>query len=351
MMRRALHTATLLVLGVLSAACHFRPLEDPSNVSYVRVYVDERDLLNVKEGFYNPAFAHPLYKRPEIMHVSLFDPATGALVTDRYLRNHGEDERGFYFDGYVVVNPGTYHLAVYNFGTESTVVDGEYNWQDLSASTHLVSTSLTALYSKDGETRAVDGPVRYDADLLFVASEQEVTVHSHQHADTLRQADGTPWFTASSVVKDYYLQIGVKGAQYIRTSVGILGGMASSVKLSSKAYLDAAPTSLFMEMNTGAYPEEDRQCLYATFGTFGRLDTQENQLQLSFELVTTYGSTFEVSLEIYPEFLKPDAVNHRWLIIDKVITIPDPPDGGEGAGGGLAPSVEDWGNVESEIII
>lgn len=363
-MRKFAHIAILLLAAT---ACEFRPLQDPSNVSYVRVYLDETDLLNVKEGFYNPAFLHPEYKRPEILRIGLFDAKTGDLATERYLRNQGDDERGHFYDGYVIVNPGTYSLRAYNFGTESTLVGNEYNWKTMFAYTNEISQALSTRYqnvnaratdgSESAEERALEHQsIRYDADILFVADASSLTVPGHYGVDTLRNAAGEPWFTASSVVDHYYLQIGVIGSQYISSSVALLSGMASELPLATRDLYSADPATLYFDLYSGAYPDgyypgvTDYHCIYGTFGTFGRWDTENNYLQVAFEFVTTYGQNYEVTIDIAPEFLKENAVKHRWLLIDKMITIPDPPDTG-GGGGGLAPSVVDWGDVHSEIYI
>lgn len=354
-MRKFAHIAFVLLAA---SACEFRPLQDPGNVSYVRVYLDESNLLNVKEGFYNEAFQHPEYKRPEILRVGLFDTNTGALSAERYLRSQGDDERGHYYDGYIVVNPGQYHFAAYNFGTESTVMAGEYDWNALRATTNPVSPELVTRYKSairatDGskaaeEVRSLDNEViRYDADVLFASRSQGLTVSPHSGLDTLRSQTGEPWFTASSVVEDYYIQIGIIGSEYVSSTIAILGGMASEVPLSTLDARHSEPTALYYEMHSGV---NDHPCIYSTFGTFGRHEGCTNNLLLSFEFTTTYGQAYEVTLDITDEFLKENAILHRWLILDQVITIPEPPHGEEGSGG-LAPRVDDWGDVYSDIFI
>ena len=363
MTRRFLHIVlTLLVVS----ACNFHELSDPSNVSYVRVYLGDTKISNWNEGVFNPEFVKPDYKLPEIIRVGLFDKETGALVAERYLRNQGDDERGHYYDGYIVAAPGTYLLRAYNFGTESTLVGNEYNWYDMYAYTNVVSEAITTRFK--GGTRVTDGseaasqsrspgePIRWDADPLFVSNGMEVTVKFHAGLDTLRNADGSAWFVADNIVETYFLQVGVSGVQYISASAALLTGMASSVNLATMDFLSSEPTTLYLEMQSGSYPDgvykglNDYHCIYCTFGTFGRLPEEENLLQVSFEFLTTYGETYEVVLDVVPTFLNKEAQENNWLLIDKLITIPDPPTP-EGGGGGLAPTVEDWGEVHSEIVI
>ena len=94
----------LLMVSLLAVSCEFRPLEEPTSVSYVRIYVDEESL-NVTTGFYNPDFEHPTYIHPEIFRLGLFDASTGVLVSERYLRDQGDDARGHYFEGNIIIRP------------------------------------------------------------------------------------------------------------------------------------------------------------------------------------------------------------------------------------------------------
>ena len=237
-MRKALHTALLLLMLLTAAGCDFRDLRDPGNVSYVRLYVDEH-ILNVTEGFYDThvyenilglaegtytsGITHPAYNRPEIMRIALFNHDTGELAAERYLRNQGDDERGHYYDGYIVLNPGVYDLVAYNFGTESTVIGDEYNSLYINAHTNELSPALASKFKSraaaEGDTKA-DESIRYDADPLFVTSYEALKVDRHEKVDTLKTAEGDWYFVAKNRVKAYYMQIGIINAQYVASSSG-----------------------------------------------------------------------------------------------------------------------------------
>lgn len=365
MMKRFL---LLSILAILAVSCEFRKLEDPSNVCYLRVYVGEQDL-NVTTGFYNPDFIHPDFVRPEVLRVALFDPLTGVMVSERYLRNQGEDERGIYFDGFITAAPGTYNLLAYNFGTESTVVGEMNNCYDMEATTNEISSAImsklrsasrikSARSSGSGtkaETES-DEKIHYDADPIFVASSAGVTISPHQGIDTLRNPTGNPWFSAETLVKAYFIQIGVMNAQYIASSSCLLSGMAASTHMLNPDYEQAKETTIYFPMHPGSYPDgykpgvKDYRCIYSTFGTFGRLPGADNLLQASFEFTTTYGRQVDTTFNIALEFQKEDAIKHQWLLLDFEIEIPEPPPGGDESGG-LKPGVDDWENVDSRIDI
>lgn len=359
------------ILLLLLSACDFRPLADTANVSYVRVYVDD-DLLNVTTGFYDDSvreetggaidvhLIRPNYDRPEILRIGLFNVSDGSLVSERYLRNQGDDELGHYYDGYITVEPGTYHLIAYNFGTESVVLDGEYNCYDMQAYTNEVAASIRSKFksrTKVGNGTKAGEMIRYDADNLFVASAEGIVVPRHSRIDTLRNNDGKASFEASSVVKSYFLQVGIIGAQYVASAACLLTGMASSTHLLTPDFEQSEETTLYFEMYPGSWPDgykpgqTDYRCIYTTFGTFGRLPDIETTLNISMEFLTTYGEQVDTTFSVSTEFLKADAIDHQWILPDFIVKIPDPPDPGPSSEGGLAPSVDEWGEVHSEFDI
>lgn len=367
-MKRILLLLLLAVFTGLVVSCQFRPLEDPANVSYLRIYVDD-NMLNVTTGFYEDNvraktggvvdvhFTRPDYSKPEILRIGLFDVSTGALVSERFLRNQGNDSRGHYFDGYITINPGTYNLVAYNFGTESTVVGHEYNCYQMEAYTNEIAPSIKSkLKSRTKTDEALASEViRYDADPLFVAGAEGLVVPLHSKLDTLCDGSGQPWFHAQSVVKSYYLQIGVIGAQYIASSSCLLTGMAASTHTLEPDFEKSPETTLFFEMKRGVWPEGYREgyssfhCIYTTFGTFGCLPDKNKNLSVSLEFVTTYGVQIDTTFNLSTEFLKTDAIERQWILPDFEIKIPEPPD--QRAGGGMAPSVDDWGEVNNDLDI
>lgn len=372
LLRRLCHPVVAAGVILLSAsACEFRPLEEPSNLTYVRVYVAD-NLLNVTGGFYDDYirkethgridvhFIHPDFQRPEILRIGLFDTSDGTLVTERFLRGQGDDEHGHYYDGYVTVDAGTYNLVAYNFGTESAIVTSEDNCYEMFAYTNEIAPSLKGRIksrTKVGPETKVVEYIRYDADPLFVAGAERIGVPVHNGVDTLRTIDGRPWFDARSLVKSYYLQIGVIGAQYIASAACLLSGMASSTHLLKPDFERSQEATLYFEMHQGTWPDgykpgqKDYRCIYTTFGTFGHLPEMSTELNVSLEFLTTYGQQVDTTFNISPEFLKEDAVMHQWILPDFIVKIPDPPPGPDPGSGGMAPSVEDWNEVDSEFEI
>lgn len=356
--------ALALTAVLVLASCERRPLEEMSNTHYVRVYVDEH-LLNVTEGFYNESNIRPNYHTPQIVRIVLTDPQTGLTRADRYLRNQGDDERGHFYDGYIIADPGEYDLLAYNFDTEATLLENPNNFNAARAYTNEIASHLkTRLASRAGST--VESPLNekivYDPDHLFVASSKGVNIPYSNRIDTLRTPEGG-YFKAESIVKSYYLQVRVKGMRYVSSAVSLLDGMAGSAFITSREMCEDDPVTVYFEMSPGAEssaagvravksgssdPASDEVLLYTTFGTFGNIPSAPNRLEITFDFTTVYGKPYYETFDITDIFATPEALEHQWLLIDEVIEIPEPP---KNPGGGFNPGVDEWGDVNTDIII
>lgn len=348
-MIRFIRYAVLVAAAAAAVGCHRRPLVDVENTHYVRVYLDE-ELLNVTTGFYDESRRKPAYSTPSIMRVALFDPVSGRVVSERYLRGRGRDERGAYCDGYIAAAPGDYRLLTYNFGTESTVLRRENDYSSAEAYTNDIAAHLyNYLPSRaDGDDAEC---IVYDPDHLFVDVCERVHIPYRSHVDTLRNEHGD-FFTGRSVVKSYYLQIRVRGMQYASTAVSLLTGMAGSAMLHDRRMRTDNPVTLYFEMmrsddKSARDAEDGMTVIYTTFNTFGKLPDGDNRLEVAFDFITSDGRALSATLDITDKFSEPDAVEHQWIILDPVIEIPEP----EKPGGGFVPGVNDWGEINTDIII
>lgn len=340
-----LSTVVLTSVALLLTSCERRPLVDAGNTHYVRVYIDE-EIKNVTTGFYNPALVKPEYATPDMFRVALYDQATGQIAAERYLRNRGTDDRGTYYDGYILADPGDYRLLTYNFGTETTIIDQSQLYHGAVARTNEISTLLRhslSVRAGGDEERIVYGP-----DHLFLDRHPGLTISPKEEVDTLLNVDGDH-FTAQSIVLSYYLQIRVKGAQWISSAVGLVTGMAGSTTLNDGQARKEDPVTVYFEMHRGGL-DTNEPFIYTTFHTFGKLPDTNNQLKITFDVRTTDGRALTTTLDITDKFSEPDAIEHQWLLLDHVLNIPEPEEP-EGSGDGFAPGVDDWEDIETDIII
>lgn len=343
----------ILLFAVLLTACERRPLVDLSNVHYVRVYIDE-EIKNVTTGFYNENYARPEYESPYVLRITLADPQSGEVKAERYLKDVREDERGTYYEGYIIANPGTYTLMAYNFDTRVTRIDKPENHKEAKAYTSTIPSHLkTKLHSqavKSGNEKIV-----FDPDHLFVSNCGKTVINYSEDLDTLKAADGD-WLCAKSLVKSYYLQVRIKGMQYVSSAVSLLSGMSGSAWLQSEEADMGDASTVYFEMIPGETPStglskapaDEEVILYTTFSTFGKIPEKENDLQMTFDFMTVYGKPYTETLNITDIFYTEDAIEHQWLLIDHLIEIPEPP---EQSGGGLSPSVGTFDEIHTEIII
>lgn len=343
-MKKTLTRLLLLLPAVLIlfASCERRPLLDPVNAHYIRVYLDE-EILNVTTGFYSPDRWHPEYSRPGILRAVLCDPATGQVVAERFLRNTGTDERGAYLDGFISCEPGDYRLMVYNYDTEATIIRGHDNYFLAEAFTNPMTMNMSGLLPPRSEESQT---IAHSPDWLAVALD-EVTVPYTSQLDTLRGVNGDPYFLAEGLVDTYYLQIRIKGTQYVTAINATLSSLGASRMLSTGELTGGPVTALFDMRYTDSVADE--AVLYTSFSTFGVIPDGHNDLRISFNIRTKSSQAYVATIDITDEFLTENAIERQWIIIDKTIVVPAP-EGGS-TDGGFSPGIEDWEDVSTEIII
>ena len=346
-LRAAIPTLLSLLFFVITmTSCEHRPLEDPYNAHYVRIYIDE-NIKNVTYGFYDDTREKPEYNRPRVLRVVLADTISGKIVSERYLQNYGEDERGYYVDGHIAASEGVYNMMVYSFGAPKTKIRNEYNYYDMQAYTSPLSSAYYQ-YIPTMHEAVEKKTIRYCPDHLFLTTCEPVRIESKLYVDTLFNAQGD-YFTAQSIVKSYYLQVRIKGFEYINSAISLLGGMAGTATMSTATLVESDVANLFFDMD---YAEVERTrdsstktaVLYATFNTFGKLPNEQNIYQMNFEFTRTDGTSQVESIDITSMFDDPIVKENQWILIEQEIEI-DPVEGG----GGLSPGVDEWADEWADI--
>ena len=388
---RRLTLILLSVIALVNVSCERRELVELSNTHYVRVYIDE-DIKNVTTGFHPNAANRPGYNQPDILRLLLADPQTGKVKAERFLRTKKQDERGTYYEGYIVADPGRYDMIAYNFDTEVCIVRDYNDFNNSRVFTNEISSHLRTRISKNAAkviqnamqkamqkvnlkvmqhqsllTKTDDGRTEdrivYDPDHFFLARCGEVHIPYTDELDTLKTADDD-FFTAKSIVKSYYLQVPVKGIEYATSSLGLVSGMAGSAWLGTATINDLDPVAVYLELRpgenkaTGIVKTKDGQTeepseavMYTTFNTFGKLPDSDSRLTITFDFITTHGGSHTQTIDITDEFNTSQAQNQQWILVDEVIELPKPTVNPNNSGGGFKPSVKDWEDVNSEIII
>lgn len=345
---------TAILLLILLTACEHRPLVDLNNTHYIRVYLDE-EIQNVTYGFYNENRRKPVYKRPTALRLTLCDPSTGEVVTERFLQQCGEDERGFYFEGHISARNGHYNLMVYSHGTETALIRNEQSYFGAEAYTNPIARHYYS-YLPSVRNEAPSGHIVYEPDHLFLCTCERIHIRSKNRTDTLRNEQGDH-FTAPTCVQSYYIQVRVKGVEYISTAASLLTGLSPAVTLHDRAMQTEEPVHIFFEMNTLGHEKSARNgngeesVIYTTFNTFGKLPEVTTELEVTFDFVTTDGRTQTERMDITPMFDTPQVIDHKWIIIDKEIVIDPPTEQPHESSGGLSPEVSEWEDRETDFEI
>ena len=384
---RRLALILLSLIALVNLSCERRELVELSNTHYVRVYIKE-DIKNVTTGFHPNAQNRPEYKQPDILRLLLADPQTGKLKAERFLRTRKQDERGTYYEGYIVADPGRYNMIAYNFDTEVCIVRNYNDFNKSQVYTNEIATHIRARVSKNAmkvvqknmqremyrvaQKLALKGQQKvtkagedvteerivYDPDHFFLANCGDIYVPYTDELDTLRTPDHD-YFTAESVVKSYYIQVPVKNIDYATSSLGLVSGLAGSVNLGTCQINDEDPVTVYLELRPGENAasgiskagKDETAIMYTTFNTFGKLPESDNGLTITFDFLTTHGGSHTQTLDITEEFNSSQAKENHWILVDEIIELPKPTPNPNNSGGGFKPTVGEWEDVNTEIII
>ena len=333
----------------LLSACEHRELVDPNTGHYLRIYLDE-EIKNVTCGFYDESLKRPEYNRPYVMRVVLADPESGRIVSERYFQSRGQDERGYYIDGYITAKAGTYNLLVYNFGSAVTLIRNEQDYYNMQAYTKPVGSHYLQ-YLHTSRQEIDEKTIVNEPEHLFHDVGEPIVIPMSNKVDTLKNASGD-YFTAHSVVKSYYLQLRIKGIEWVKSAASVMSGMAEATVLHGhEQMVTTNPVNLFFTMEyTGKEVARDGSSstalLYTTFSTFGKLPNEQTMLTLNFEFTKKDGTSQVEKIDITSMFDTPMVKDNQWILLEHEIVITPP----EGAGtGGMTPGVDKWDNVESDI--
>lgn len=344
------HFFYLLIVCMSSAAlssCDHRVLTDPTNVHYVRVYLDE-EIKNVTYGFYNESYDPPHFTRPLTMLACMADSQTGEVMSEGVLKHQGSDVRGNYIEGYIAASPGEYNLVIYQLGSPMTLIKNSDNYFSMSAYTTTVSDRILGYIS---QTSKVLGSERImtEPEHILAARCNDIVVNHSENIDTLRTAEGD-FFTARSIAKSYYLQLRITGVQWVRSAAAVLSGLSgSSLLCLDEGMIETDPVNLYFSMlydgnNQRSSNEDAAEILHATFTTFGKIPDFTSELTLNFEFAKSDGSSQVETIDITELFNSPLAIENQWLLLDKEITITKPI-----GSGGLDPGVDGWKDEEADL--
>lgn len=346
--RHFLYTLIACLGAAVLSSCEHRILTDPTDVHYVRVYLDE-DIRNVTYGFYNESYDHPEFTRPLNMMACLADSQSGEIISEGILKYQGSDERGNYIHGYIAAPLGEYNLLVYQLGSPHTLVKQTGNYFSMHAYTSTVGERVLGYLAQT--SKVIDSEkIMQEPDHILVTRYDGIRLKHSVKVDTLRTDEGD-FFTARSIAKSYYLQLNIKGVQWVKSASAVLSGLSgSSLLCEEEGMVESDPVHLYFNMQYNgsqkrASSENPAEVLHATFTTFGKIPDLTSELTLNFEFTKSDGSSQVESIDITEVFKTQLAIENQWLLLDKEISITKP----IGGSGGMDPGVDGWKEEEADL--
>ena len=318
---------SLFTLAFLLTACQYKDLcydhnhwSEPNLSLRLDINLDLNVELEVSEE------AHTKIEVPTYMVVAFYDPENGALRKTEYVGPYG---------GPLQVAPGTYNMVVYSFDTEWTQVRGENNVNTLEAFTsditNMKSSLLAHFYRADKED--APNPIIYTPDHLLV-TQKEVEIPPYtaeEHVITISA-------TANTIVETYGFEVrNITGIEYIASVDAFVTNQARS-SFFGRGEKSTESATIYFPLEV----KRDEGVLKSTFNTFGKLPG-ESHSYLHLLLIDTEGNPFTITSDITEKFNNPDHI----IVIDEPLVIPEP----QAGGGGIAPTVDDWEEINQDVPI
>ena len=315
-MKRIYTYILLALLCILPSSCKRRPLTTADYMVIVNIEID-KDIVN-----------HKVTKDPSLMRCIFYDSESGAFVTQAFLPPTG---------GQVSLIPSReYDVLVYNFDTESTWLEDENWFQKIYASTSVIpdsfKTKLRSRASKEDKEQIV-----YDPDHLFVGRLHDVFIPA-------RSVEAPPVILdieCKTVVESWLLEVKtVTGAKNIGSMAGVVTGLSASNNIGPNIR-STEYVSVYFDNQT----IDENGVLTARFNTFGWNEeiTEPQVLSLVFNDIVGKGHVYNI--DVSDQF---PGNKEQVIRINIEIDIPEPMTPGDG---GFVPKVDEWEDVNTDIII
>jgi hypothetical protein len=271
---------------------------------------------------------HKVEKDPSLMRCIFYDSESGAFVTQAFLPATG---------GQVSLIPSrTYDVLVYNFDTESTWLEDENWFHKIYASTSLIPDSFrTKLRSR--ATAGEEEAIVYDPDHLFVGRLHDVFIPARSVDAPAIVLD----VKCETVVESWVVELKtVTGVKNIGSMAGVITSLSESNKIGNNIRSDEYVSVYFDNQVI-----DENGIMTARFNTFGRHDgiTEPQILSLVFTDIAGKGHVYNIDVSSQMIDNKEQIIR-----INTEIDIPEPMTSGSG---GFVPKVDEWDEINTDIII
>lgn len=347
-MNKRIFILLLAVLTVATTGCVRRALEDMIEQIAIRVDVNVKAVANVSCDIYNENIPIPSVNT-DMMRVMVYDPVTKNLLTQSFISQKTQENGDQVLSGMLNISYGNYDFVIYNFDTPNTQVTGENNENSILSFTSEIPDALRTRYlgTRAGEYENVH--INYEPDHLMVARERDLRISPRDTMVVIKTV-------AQTVVDTYYIQIHVEGMQYASSATAIINGLSPSNHFALNERTQDPTAAVCFEMHKShdfRLPGANKDVLCAVFNTFGKIPEATSNLHVTFNVLDVAGNLQQKDINLDMIFKSQDAIEHHWLLIDETWTIADPGQGGGGqdSGGGFKPVVDDWDEINEDIIL
>ena len=316
MNKRIVKYMAVLLMCMLSAACQRRPLTTADYAVTLNIHID-KDIVN-----------YEYEKDPSLMRCIFYDSNSGAFITQAFLPPTG---------GQVSLIPAReYDILVYNFDTESTWLENENWFQKIYASTSVIPDSFrTKLRSR--ATKVDEEQIVYDPDHLYVGRLNDVFIPS-------RSVDAPPVIldvTCQTVVESWIIEVKtVTGVKNIGSMAGVVTSLSGSNFIGPNDR-----SSDFVSVYFDNQTIDSEGTLTARFNTFGWTSEIKEAQVLSLVFTDVAGKGHVYNIDVSNQF---PGNKEQIIRIQTEIDIPEPMTSGDG---GFVPKVDEWDEINTDIII
>lgn len=340
MKRFLVYVTMAAVLLIFSAGCRRIPLYDRSTRVDIIIDLDrelDHDIVmsvdKPLEKIYTDKIEGVV---PAHYEVLVYDTVTDELVSSNIVGEKG---------GSLSIFPGTYHLVIYSFGTESTQQKDLHNRNTANAFTTDITVSKgEVIKSKINEPASEpvskgyeDDPVINEPDHLYTSNEMDVTID----AFTGGEQAVTIHTTVSTILDVYSLEVlNIKGAENIEKVEAFVTGQILS-NYFGRPERDSSPATVYVDMSV----DVENSRLYTVFNTFGKLPGEQNKIFLDITVTDSGGGQYRYVYDVTDQFDDPGNEDHQLIIDGEIIDIPK----AEHGGGGFRPEIDEWEREDIDV--
>ena len=316
MIKRIVRYMAVLLICILPSACQRRPLTTADYAVTLNITID-KDIVN-----------YEYEKDPSLMRCIFYDSQSGAFITQAFLPPTGGQGS--------LIPAREYDVLVYNFDTESTWLENENWFQKIYASTSIIPDSFrTKLRSR--ATKVDEEQIVYDPDHLYVGRLNDVFIPS-------RSVDAPPVVldvVCQTVVESWIIEVKtVTGVKNIGSMAGVVTSLSGSNLIGPNDR-----SSDFVSVYFDNQTIDSEGTLTARFNTFGWTDKINEAQVLSLVFTDVAGKGHVYNIDVSNQF---PGNKEQIIRIQTEIDIPEPMTSGDG---GFVPKVDEWDEINTDIII